>query len=145
MEPVNVILIVALVALIPLAGFISYTLGKKGIDTGKAINAAGTVAQVANSAFDTIRPLLPNSPAVSILDTIFNCAEWGVGQAEQLYKITQINKDERKAKATEFIYQALGVAKIEITPEIESLISGAVDGAVAFIPKTHDENGNVIK
>ncbi|WP_302499625.1 hypothetical protein [Gemmiger sp.] len=34
---------------------------------------------------------------------------------------------------------------VTITPELETVIKGAITGAVESLPKTHDENGNVVK
>ena len=34
---------------------------------------------------------------------------------------------------------------VTITTELETVIKGAITGAVESLPKTHDENGNVVK
>ena len=34
---------------------------------------------------------------------------------------------------------------VTITPELETVIKGAITGAVESLPKTHDENGNVVE
>lgn len=145
MEVTTVILIIAVAALIPISGYLFFQLGKKGIDAGKAISTAKTATEIADHVFDTIKPILPSTTAVALLDSVFNGAVCAAGKVEDLYKTSQIDKDERKIKAAEMVYDALKIAGISVTPEIDRLISGAIDGAVAFLPKTHDESGNISK
>ena len=50
--------------------------------------------------------------------------------AEQLYKIHQIQKDARKEEATRFVYEALELAGVEITPAIQKIVDGSIEAAV---------------
>ena len=76
---------------------------------------------------------------------ILDLADRGAKAAEQLYKTATIGKDDRYIEATKFVTDALTTAGVTITPELETVIKGAITGAVESLPKTHDEDGNVIK
>lgn len=127
------------------AGYLFGHLKNKGINTQSALNTANSVVGTLDTAFDALKPLLPNNPAVPIIDAILGTSKWGVNQAEQLYKTSQIDKEARKEEATKFVNDMLKLAGVEITSELETVIAGAVEGAVSLLPKTHDGNGVVAK
>lgn len=145
MDLQSILLTLAAAAVLVGAGYLFGHLKKVGVNTQGILNTATSVVGTLDSAFDALKPLLPNNPAVPILDAIFGTAKWGVNQAEQLYKTSQIGKEERKDEATKFIKESLAIAGIEITPELEKVIEGAVEGATALLPRTHDENGEIVK
>lgn len=132
-------------ALVVGAGYLVVYAKSKGFNLGSTIKAADTITGAVNSAFDTIKPFLPAHPAVSIIETILGLAETGVNSAERLYKTATIDANQRHAEATDFVLNALAAAGVEVTPEIQKVIEGAITGAVELLPKTHDENGNIIK
>lgn len=132
-------------ALIVGAGYLIVYAKSKGFNLGGAVKAADAITSAVNSAFDTIKPFLPAHPAVTIIETILGLAETGVNSAERLYKTATIDADHRQAEATDFVINALTAAGVEVTPEIKKVIDGAIVGAVELLPKTHDENGNIIK
>lgn len=147
MEPMQIALIIVIActaAIVGAAYGISYA-KKKGVDVGTGIKTADTLTDAIGTAFETIKPLLPTHPAIGIIDSIIGLAEVGVNAAEKLYKTATIDKDQRKAEATEFVVAALKAAGIEVTDEIQQVIDGAITGAVALLPKTHDENGAILK
>ncbi|WP_195985397.1 hypothetical protein [Clostridium sp. D33t1_170424_F3] len=132
-------------ALIIGAGYLVVYAKNKGFNLGGAVKAADAITGAVNSAFDTIKPFLPAHPAVSIIEAILGLAETGVNSAERLYKTATIDAEQRQAEATDFVLNALTAAGVEVTPEIKKVIDGAIVGAVELLPKTHDENGNIIK
>lgn len=117
---------------------------KKGVDVGTGIQTADTLTDAIGTAFDTIKPLLPTHPAINIIGSILDLADVGVNAAEKLYKTATIDADQRKAEATAFVVSALKAAGIEVTDEIQQVIDGAITGAVALLPKTHDDTGAII-
>lgn len=126
------------------AGYGIHYATKKGVNIGAGISTADALTDAISSAFNTLKPLLPASPAISIIEGIIDLADVGVNAAEKLYKTATIEKDQRKSEAKEFVYNSLKAAGVEITPEIEEVIDGAITGAVAVLPKTHDENGQIV-
>lgn len=138
-----VIIIVCSAAIVG-AGFGIKYAQSKNVNVSNIIESAGTVSDTANEVFDKIKVLLPQTPALTIIETVLDLAEVGVNAAEKLYKTATIGKDDRYQSATEFVTDALKTAGVEITPEIEKVIEGAITGAVEMLPKTHDSDGNVI-
>lgn len=138
-----VIIIVCSAAIVG-AGFGIKYAQSKNVNVSNIIESAGTVSDTANEVFDKIKGLLPQTPALTIIETVLDLAEVGVNAAEKLYKTATIGKDDRYQSATEFVTDALKTAGVEITPEIEKVIEGAITGAVEMLPKTHDADGNVI-
>ena len=116
---------------------------QKGIDAEKALSTANSAVTMVDTAFDTVKPFIPASPAVSIVDKLIDWAKVGTASAERLYKTSKIQSDERKSEATDFILNALKVAGISVTPEIQKMIDGAVEGAVEVMPKTHSAENNI--
>ncbi len=147
MEPMHIALIVILVCVAAIVGaaYAVTAAKKKGVDVGTGIDIADTLTDVIGNAFATLKPLLPASPYLSIIDSILGLADVGVNAAESLYKTATIEKDQRKDEATKFILAALSAAGVEVTDDIQQVIDGAITGAVALLPKTHDETGAIIK
>lgn len=139
-----IIIIGVFAALLVGAGYLVVYAKSKGFNLGGAVKAADTISDAVNSAFDALKPFLPQHPAVQVIDFILGLAETGVNAAERLYKTATIEADQRQTEATKFVKDALAAAGVEITPEIEKVIDGAIVGAVELLPKTHDENGNII-
>lgn len=120
-------IVIGVVAVIGVA--IPY-LKRKGIDIQGDLNMANDFVARANQIFDTIKPFLPNIPAIDILDKVLEYTKLGVDKAEQLYHIGQIQADQRKQEAKNFIVDALKLAKIEVTPELDKVIDGAIEASV---------------
>lgn len=142
---VALIIIAVCAAAIIGAGYGIFYATKKGVNIGAGISAADSLTDAVGQAFEKLKPLLPQHPAIGIIETIIDLADVGVNAAEKLYKTATIEKDQRKSEAKEFVLGALRAAGVEITSEIEEVVDGAITGAVAVLPKTHDENGNIIQ
>lgn len=111
-------------------------LKKKGIDTDKVIDAAQTGLKTADSIVDGVQAALPDLPGIKIVHEIIELASKGADAAEQMKKSSQIESGQRKATAIQLVKDCLTAANIEITPDIEKIIDGAVEAAVFALPKT---------
>lgn len=116
------------VGVIVASGIFLPALKKKG--AGSVLEQASNTIGVINKTFDSLKTIMPDNPAVNMIDKILDWAYIGVEQAEQLYLIGRIKGDERKAAAIDFIRESLNLAGIEITPSIEKIIDGAVEASV---------------
>lgn len=105
-------------------------LKRKGIDLSGIIAKSKEAVESVNAAMTTIRPFLNQSPGLAIFDKILGIAKIAVGNAEQLYHIGQLEADQRKAEATDYIYQALALAGVEVTPEVTAVVEGAIEANV---------------
>lgn len=113
--------------------FILPLLIKKNIPVNQYIESVGEVLAKADEVLKMVDGVMPNNSAVNIAEKIIKIAEVGVKNAEQLYKIGEIAKDQRKTEAINYINTVLGELGIEITPEREQIILGAIEAAVYAI------------
>ena len=112
-------------------------LRKKGVDTEKVLDKTDKGLEIADNAVDAVKTLAPATPYISVIDKIIEYAQVAVKKAEQLYKANQGGTDTRKTEAVQLVKDCLTAAKIDITPDIEKIIDGAVESAVYALPKTH--------
>lgn len=118
------------VGVIATSGILLPALKKKGVNTGTILDQTSNAISVLTGTFEALKTLLPNTPAVALVDKILKWATVGVNQAEQLYIIGKISGDERKAAAIDYIHESLKLAGVEITPSIDKIIDGAIEAAV---------------
>ena len=107
----------------------------KGADVLKSITVAQNALNTSNAIIKVADTLMPNNPAVDILQTIETYAQKGVSAAEQLYKASQLQADQRNTKANEIVGEALKVLNVEVTPSIQTVIDGAIEAEVRVLPK----------
>lgn len=138
MDNITTILIIVAAAFgvfLALALLIPY-LVKRGINLSGVLGGTNTALYTADFAVDSLKELFPNSPALTIADKIIGWAQKGAEAAEQLYKASQIEAEDRKAEATKLVYDIIRMAQIEITPEVESIVNGCIEAAVYVLPKS---------
>ncbi|QAT40815.1 hypothetical protein [Clostridium sp. JN-9] len=92
----------------------------------KAMNMADSVLQVADK-------IVPNNPVVKTLDVIETYAKKGAGCAEQLYLTSKLDGEARSDKAKDTVYNALEIAGITVTPEIDQLIKDTIESEVLLL------------
>ena len=105
-------------------------LKRKGVDTEELLNTLSKDLKGINGFTDALKTMFPNIDAVKIIDKIVDYAEIGVAKAEQLYKINQIQGDERKAEAEKFVFNSLSMAGIEINDQVRAIVDGCIEAAV---------------
>lgn len=107
----------------------------KGINVAKSIVTAQNALNTSSAIIKVADTLIPNNPGIDILKAIEAYAQKGVGAAEQLYKASQLEIGQRKAKANEIVNSALKVLDVEVTPSIQTVIDGAIEAEVRVLPK----------
>lgn len=143
---ITAMVIVILAAIIVVA--ICYTciyLSKHGVNVQKGLETTDNGLTIANTIVDALKTAMPENKMVSVIDKITGYAQTGVQAAEQLAKSGQITADQRKEEAQKYITTALNMAGIEITPEIQTAIDGAVECAVVTLPKSNIVKPTVTK
>lgn len=135
-----VIVAVAIVAAVMfgVAILIPYML-KRGVKVDSVLESTSTALSTADMVIDGLTGIFPGVTALTIVDKIIDYAQQGIKAAEQMYKATLIAAEERKAKATDIIYECLKVAGIEATPDVKKVVDGMIEAAVFSLPKTAEE------
>ena len=139
-----IIVIVAAIIIVSICYTCIY-LSKHGINVQKGLETTDNGLTIANTIVDALKTAMPENKVISVIDKITDYAQTGVKAAEQLAKSGQISAEARKAEAQKYITTALNMAGIEITPEIQTAIDGAVECAVTALPKSNITSGDIAK
>jgi hypothetical protein len=104
------------------------------------------IFESSNNILEALKTIIANieipADKKAILDLITDYATQAVQYAEQLYKSGQLEKDERKQAATDYVIQILELSDVEVTDEILAIISATIESAVLLLPKTSETVGN---
>jgi hypothetical protein len=134
MEGITILLIVivTIVFTIVMLCFVLPALKKNGVNVEAALGGAKDALAAVDKTLDIIRPFLPTkaAPGLALFDKILDAAAIGVGNAEQLYHVGQLEGDKRKQEAEAYILSVLKLAGIEATPEVMRLVDGAIEAKV---------------
>lgn len=106
---------------------------KKEVPVQEYVEITDKVLTKTDAFMGIVKEILPNNATVNIVQKIINICEIGVKNAEQLCKIQEITKDQRKDAANQYIQTVLKESGIEITPAREKIIEGAIEAAVYAI------------
>ena len=102
------------------------TIWRKHLSLEQSLQELQANLMQASKIIDT----LPKGKHHATFDQVMQYAQIGVAQAEQLYKVSQIEGDARKQVAREFAHKSLSMAGISCTPELESILDGCIEAAV---------------
>ncbi len=127
---VLLIVIAVIVFTIIMLCFVLPALKRRGINVEAALDSTKDAISTVCKTLETIRPFLPASPGLALFDKILAAASVGVKNAEQLFHVGQLEGDKRKEEAEAYIKSVLTLAGVEITPEVEKLIDGAIEAEV---------------
>ncbi|MDL2288769.1 hypothetical protein LJC32_05265 [Oscillospiraceae bacterium OttesenSCG-928-F05] len=114
-------------------------LKNKGVDVSGILDQTQQAFGAINSTLDTLKPFLPNTPGLAAFEKILAAAEVGVGKAEQLYYVGELEGGQRKEAAEQYILDALQLIGVEVTPEVQNLIDGAIEHQVLSLGHTATE------
>ena len=129
MEKLFIILAIALC----IGGVIWYLipyLKAKKVNLNKIFEIVNNLMILIDGTMKTMKEVFPKSKEISIMDKIFEYAHIAVRESQQLYIISEINENQRKEKAEEYVYNILNQLNIEITPEVKKIVSGAIESEV---------------
>ena len=134
----TLLIVFAVIAAVGLIlAFVLPFLNRRGVDVPAILEQAKDLVNTGSQVFDTVKPFLPESVGLGTFDKILGAVHVGVGQAEQLYNIGELPKEERKAAAREYIIDTLNLMNVEVSPEVERVIDGAIEAEVLGL-KSHD-------
>lgn len=130
-----IVLAVILFAAIVLAVLLPF-LKRKGVAVDSVLEYTKSALATANRTLDMARPFLSDSPGLTLFDKILTAVQVGVGNAEQLYHVGKLEGEQRNDEARKYILDSLGIIGIEVTPEIERVIDGAIEAEVLNLGHT---------
>jgi len=130
------ILILVLAVVVCTAAIVSVIvpyLKRRGVDMKAILDKTKEAIITVNNTLEMIRPFLKESNGVDVFDKIITAASTGVGQAEQLYLMGELEPRQRKEAAREYILDACRLMGIEVTPDVLKLIDGAIEAEVLWL------------
>lgn len=80
-----------------------------------------------------VENILP-SPYFKTVVTVLEAAGKGAETAEELWKLGELSKDERNRFAKELAADVLSNAGIDVTPQIQMIIDGAIEIVCMLMP-----------
>ena len=129
MSPIETLLVVlgAIVVAALMIRFVFPRMESRGVDVPALLESVRQAASTADRVLETVRPFihLPD-----LLGQITAAAHVGVANAEQLWLTGQLEGAERKDAARQYIRDTLTLIGVEITPEVERVIDGAIEAEV---------------
>jgi hypothetical protein len=105
---------------------------KKGWKIGGTLQTADKAVAFADVLVKALSPLFP-VVFTNITEKIIGYAKTAVAAAEQLYSAGNLQGEQRKQYAINFITSALKQENCEITPELQQLIDTAVEASVSLV------------
>lgn len=137
----NTLLISGGIIVVAIIAFFGALLGmqkaiRSGADVSKIIKTTDNIVDGVEALNNTIGKALLPDPIESIVDKVIRIAQVSVQTSQQLFESGQLPPDSRKDEAVRFAKQLLQLEGKEITPELEKVINGAVEGAVYALKVT---------
>lgn len=136
------ILLVVLAAVLAVFGGLAVVIPRlvqKGINLSGVLAGTGTVLDTADCVVDTLKTFLPGNEAIALIDRVIGWAQKAAEAAEQLYKTSRIEEEQRKDEATRLVYEFIAAAGVELDGDMKKIVDGAIEAAVFALPKTHTE------
>ena len=96
----------------------------------EVINVASAGVKGADEVVEALQVIYPQSSALELADKVIGYAEIAVKRAEQLLHINLITPSDRKGEAIQYVKEILMANQVQITPQIERIIDGAIEAAV---------------
>ena len=113
-----------------------YAKGKNYLQFSNLINPILTSLSAVLHAVGTVAK---DNSALAIMSSVISGAIDAAGYAEKLWLDGEIDKEKRPQYAQEHIERMLAALSIEITPQIQSIIQGAISLTCYLMPH-HEEN-----
>lgn len=127
----TLIIVIALLVFVGvILGIVLPLLKRKNVDVDGIIKTAQNTLATVNTTMDTLRPFLTEVKGVDTFDKVVSAAGVAVEQAEQLNMIGKLEADKRKEAARQYAVDALNLMKVDVTPEVDRLIDGAIEAKV---------------
>ena len=105
-------------------------LRKHGVDIDARLKDTQDALAAANAALELAKPFMAESTGIAKIEAILELARTGAGSAEQLLYIEKLPPGERREHAKKFAVDALKIAGVEVTPEIDAVIDSVIEDKV---------------
>ena len=113
-----------------------------GKDILRGIMLSRPVVSALGAAVEAVCNIWPDKKILKTIHTVMKAAIEGAEIAEKAWKMGNLEKDERNAYAKKLVKETLAKAGIEITPQIELIISGVIEAVCILLPHENKKVDN---
>ena len=114
-----------------------------GKDILKNIMLSRPVIAALGATTQAIYNIWPDKKELKVVNIVMNAAIEGAEIAEKAWKVGNLKKDERNAYAKNLVKETLVKAGIEVTPQIEMIVSGVIEAVCIVLPHEKKEEQEV--
>ena len=111
-----------------------------GKDILRSIMLSRPIITAIGGAVEAVYKIWPNKKPLKIVYIIVQAAIEGAEIAEKAWKMGNLDKDERNAYAKKLVKETLAKAGIEITPQIELIVSGVIEAVCIVLPHANKDD-----
>lgn len=113
-----------------------------GKDILRGIMLSRPVIAGIGAAVEAVYKLWPDKAELKVVHTIMIAAIDATEVAEKAWKMGNLEKSERNAFAKMLVKDTLSKAGIEVTPQVEMIISGVIEAVCIVLP--HENKGQLV-
>ena len=117
-----------------------------GKDILRGIMLSHPVIAALGATAEAIYNIWPDKKELKVVHIVMKAAIEGAEIAEKAWKMGNLDKDERNAYAKKLVKETLAKAGIEITSQIELIVSGVIEAVCIVLPhkKNNTEDASAI-
>ena len=118
-----------------------------GKDILRNIMLSRPVISALGATVEALYERWPDKQELKTVHIIMNAAIEGAEIAEKAWKMGNLDKDERNAYAKKLVKETLVKAGIEVTPQIEMIVSGIIEAVCIVLPhekKAYPDQSNPV-
>lgn len=112
-----------------------------GTDLLRKVVMSKPVIVALTSLMDAVCKILPNK-TLKIISTVLDAAVDATEVAEKTWLMGELSREDRNPYAKSLARQVLVMAGIEVTPQIEAIISGVIEMTCMVLPHGVEPEGS---
>ena len=112
-----------------------------GKDVLRSIMLSRPVVAAQGATVEAVYNIWPDKKELKVVHTIMTAAIDAAEVAEKAWKMGNLEREERNPYAKKLVKETLTKAGIEVTPQVELIVSGVIEAVCMVLP--HEEGENV--
>lgn len=114
-----------------------------GKDILRGVMLSRPVVAGLGAAAEAVYHIWPDKKELMIVHTVMKAAIEGAEIAEKAWKMGNLEREERNPYAKKLVKETLTKAGIEVTPQVELIISGVIEAVCIVLPHGQNVDGNI--
>ena len=114
-----------------------------GKDILRGVMLSRPVIAGLGAAAEAVYNIWPDKKELKIVHTVMKAAIEGAEIAEKAWKMGNLEREERNPYAKKLVKETLAKAGIDVTPQVELIISGVIEAVCIVLPHGQNVDGNI--